>query len=230
MHKGEMRRASILRVAEDMFYQNGYEKTTISQIIAALGLSKGGFYHHFESKESLLQAICDRKAEESYLAAKQAVADCPGTWSDKFNAMFDQYGMWRSGNTDFMGLLIRVAYREDNLIMRDKLKKKTVGLMLPLVDEIVHGGVEGQEFVTPYPSGTGMLVLQLGSSFSDSIAGLLLSGDGAPDTARILEYLELYRYAVEQMLGAPYGSIVLYQMRQMVDVCSTIYEKHMRKG
>ena len=162
MLKGEKRREQILAAAEEMFYQNGYERTTVSDIITALGLSKGGFYHHFESKEALLQAICDRKAEDSYAAARRAVDDCPGSWADKFNAMFDQYGMWQSGNADFMGLLIRVAYREDNLIMRDKLKRKSIGLMLPLVEEIVKGGVAAQEFITPYPEGTGMLVLQLG--------------------------------------------------------------------
>ena len=228
LRKGELRRAEILRVAEDLFYEKGYESTTLSDILHALGLSKGGFYHHFESKESLLQAICDKKAEESYRAALEAVNACPGAWADKFNAMFDQYGMWQPGNADFMGLLIRVAYREDNLVMRDKLKKRSMELMLPLVNDIVRGGVAAQEFITPYAAGTGMLVLQLGSSFSDAIAGLMLGDAERLDTAKILEYLELYRYAVEQVLGAPYGSIVLYQMRQMVDVCTTIYEKHMK--
>lgn len=98
MLKGEKRREQILAAAEEMFYQNGYERTTVSDIITALGLSKGGFYHHFESKEALLQAICDRKAEDSYAAARRAVDDCPGSWADKFNAMFDQYGMWQSGS------------------------------------------------------------------------------------------------------------------------------------
>ena len=72
MLKGEKRREQILAAAEEMFYQNGYERTTVSDIITALGLSKGGFYHHFESKEALLQAICDRKAEDSYAAACRA--------------------------------------------------------------------------------------------------------------------------------------------------------------
>ena len=228
MKKGDQRRVEILRVSEELFYKNGYEKTTVNEIIEVLNLSKGGFYHHFSSKEELLQAICDKKAEESYEAALEAVRNCPGSWADKFNAMFDQYGMWKQGNTDFMGLLIRIAYREDNLVMRDKLKKRSMELMLPLVNEIVRGGTEAGEFVTPYPDGTGELVLQLGSSFSDAIAALLLVENGTPDTAGILRNLELYRYAVEQVLGAPYGSIVLYQMRQMVDVCTTIYEKHMK--
>lgn len=228
MRKGDLRREAILKTAEELFYKNGYEKTTINDILQVLSLSKGGFYHHFSSKEELLQAICDHKAEESYAAALEAVRNCPGTWADKFNAMFDQYGMWKPGNADFMGLLIRIAYREDNLIMRDKLKKRSMSLMLPLVDEIVRGGVEAGEFITPYPAATGQLVLQLGNSFSDAIASLLLVDQGTPDTAGILQNLELYRYAVEQVLGAPYGSIVLYQMRQMVDVCTAIYEKHMK--
>lgn len=228
MLKGEKRREEILRTAESLFYAQGYERTTIQQILTTLGLSKGGFYHHFASKEELLQAICDRKALESYEAAQKAVRECPGGWPDKFNALFDQYGMWQPGNADFMGLLIRVAYREDNLVMRDKLKRRTMRLMLPLVDEIVQGGVADGVFLTPYPEGTGSLVLQLGASFSDAIASLLLSPDAPPDTAKILANLELYRYAVEQILGAPYGSIVLYQMRQMVDVCTAIYERHVR--
>ena len=229
MRKGDKRRADILQVAEEMFYLKGYEKTTVNDIIEALSLSKGGFYHHFDSKEALLQAICDRKAEESYEAALEAVRNCPGTWADRFNAMFDQYGMWKQGNADFMGLLIRIAYREENLVMRDKLKRRTMELMLPLVNEIIRGGVDAGEFVTPYPDSTAELVLQLGNSFSDAIASLLLVDHGTPNTAGILRNLELYRYAVEQVIGAPYGSIVLYQMRQMVDVCTMIYERHMKE-
>lgn len=76
-----------------------------------------------------------------------------------------------------------------------------------------------------------------GNGHAGSAAGRELFGrdrgaaalpDVPPDTAKILENLELYRYAVEQILGAPYGSIVLYQMRQMVEVCTAIYERHVR--
>ena len=209
LRKGELRRAEILRVAEDLFYEKGYESTTLSDILHALGLSKGGFYHHFESKESLLQAICDKKAEESYRAALEAVNACPGAWADKFNAMFDQYGMWQPGNADFMGLLIRVAYREDNLVMRDKLKKRSMELMLPLVNDIVRGGVAAQEFITPYPEGTGMLVLQLGSSFSDAIAGLMLGEvqDVLAQRNMALTWQDsLIDYLVEKAYSVTYGA------------------------
>lgn len=185
-----------------LFYLQGYESTSVDQILQALHLSKGGFYHHFESKEALLWAICEERASSCAQAIAKAVADCPGGASARINAMFDKNGLWRQDQTDFLGLLIRVGYRGGNLTLRERLKSRLYQLCLPIVDTIVADGVDSGEFLTPYPHGAGSLVLQLGLSFTDEIARLLAE-EGPPDTARILEYLELYRYAVEQVLGAP---------------------------
>lgn len=227
MKKGDLRRAQILQASEKLFYLQGYESTSVDQILQALHLSKGGFYHHFESKEALLWAICEERASSCAQAIAKAVADCPGGASARINAMFDKNGLWRQDQTDFLGLLIRVGYRGGNLTLRERLKSRLYQLCLPIVDTIVADGVDSGEFLTPYPHGVGSLVLQLGLSFTDEIARLLAE-EGPPDTARILEYLELYRYAVEQVLGAPFGSIDLYQMRYMADLCVHIWQKHLR--
>lgn len=50
MKKGDARRQQILETAERLFYQNGYENTSVQAILDEMNLSKGGFYHHFESK------------------------------------------------------------------------------------------------------------------------------------------------------------------------------------
>ncbi len=52
--------ADILRVAKELFYELGYEKTTIHNIAERCGLSKGALYHHFKSKEEVLKRICYR--------------------------------------------------------------------------------------------------------------------------------------------------------------------------
>lgn len=44
----------ILQSAYDLFAQNGYEHTTVENIIEASGYSKGTFYHYFAAKEELL--------------------------------------------------------------------------------------------------------------------------------------------------------------------------------
>ena len=52
----------ILNVAQRLFLEKGYENTTIQDIIDALGnLSKGAIYHHFKSKEDILEAVCDQR-------------------------------------------------------------------------------------------------------------------------------------------------------------------------
>lgn len=50
----------ILDTASQLFFQKGYDKTTLQDIIDATGLSKGAIYHHFASKEAILIAVVDR--------------------------------------------------------------------------------------------------------------------------------------------------------------------------
>ena len=50
----------ILDTASQLFFQKGYDKTTLQDIIDATHLSKGAIYHHFASKEAILIAVVDR--------------------------------------------------------------------------------------------------------------------------------------------------------------------------
>ncbi len=53
--------ARILDTAMQLFLQKGYEHTTIQDIVDALGnLSKGAIYHHFKSKEDIMEAVIFR--------------------------------------------------------------------------------------------------------------------------------------------------------------------------
>ena len=57
----------IVSAAWKLFYEQGYENTTVDDIISASGTSKGTFYHYFEGKDALLgtlSVIFDEKYEE----------------------------------------------------------------------------------------------------------------------------------------------------------------------
>jgi AcrR family transcriptional regulator len=47
-------RERVLDAAVDLFAEQGYDGTSVTQVIERAGLTKGGFYHHFASKEALL--------------------------------------------------------------------------------------------------------------------------------------------------------------------------------
>ena len=47
----------IISAAWKLFYEQGYEDTTIDEIIERSGTSKGSFYHYFEGKDALLGSL-----------------------------------------------------------------------------------------------------------------------------------------------------------------------------
>ncbi|XVG95694.1 TetR/AcrR family transcriptional regulator [Eubacteriales bacterium KG127] len=60
-------RGKIISAAWRLFYENGYEDTTVDDIVDESGTSKGSFYHYFSAKDELLSSlsyIFDEKYEE----------------------------------------------------------------------------------------------------------------------------------------------------------------------
>ena len=50
-------KGKIISAAWKLFYEQGYDDTTIDEIIAESGTSKGSFYHYFEGKDALLGSL-----------------------------------------------------------------------------------------------------------------------------------------------------------------------------
>ena len=50
-------RERIVAAADQLFYQQGYEHTSFAQIAAQVGISRGNFYHHFKTKDDILDAV-----------------------------------------------------------------------------------------------------------------------------------------------------------------------------
>lgn len=81
----------ILDVSQRLFLEKGYEHTTIQDIIDNLGgLTKGAIYHHFKSKEEILNAVIDRLFSDNTLSAKwlQIKNDSALNGGEKLKEMF----------------------------------------------------------------------------------------------------------------------------------------------
>jgi len=50
---GDIRKQELLDAALQLFYEKGYEKTSVNDIIEKVGVSKGAFYYYFKSKEEV---------------------------------------------------------------------------------------------------------------------------------------------------------------------------------
>lgn len=58
-------RADIVAKADDLFYRQGYERTSFADIAAAVKISRGNFYYHFKTKDEILDAVIDLRAERT---------------------------------------------------------------------------------------------------------------------------------------------------------------------
>ena len=67
-------KGKIINAAWDLFYEQGYEDTTVEEIIEKSGTSKGSFYHYFEGKDGLLGSL-SYIFDEEYLKLQEKMPD-----------------------------------------------------------------------------------------------------------------------------------------------------------
>lgn len=84
-------REQIVDAADDLFYRQGFEHTSFADIAGVVGISRGNFYHHFKSKDEILDAVI-----EARLAKTQAMLD---GWAAGGETPADRIG-------SFIGILI----------------------------------------------------------------------------------------------------------------------------
>lgn len=80
------RSPEIIDAAARVFAERGYHGATTQDIANVLGIRQASLYYYFPSKEVALEIVCTRGVEDFYKAA-QAIADGPGTASERLAAL-----------------------------------------------------------------------------------------------------------------------------------------------
>jgi TetR/AcrR family transcriptional repressor of nem operon len=72
-------RERIVEIADKLFYEQGYEHTSFAHIAQAVQISRGNFYHHFKTKDQILDAVIDLRlaVTQAMLGQWQASSDNP---------------------------------------------------------------------------------------------------------------------------------------------------------
>ena len=198
----------LIETAAQLFAQNGYEGTTVQQVIDSVGASKGAFYHHFSSKEDLLDAVAEGMTQEGAAAFRGILENPDATALEKLTLYLTQRRRWRLRQMNLLGAMIRVLYKDENAIIRRKIDRRTIEALTPLLTELVAQGVEEGVFHTPDPSEAALLLLQLGNVYSEAVLPQMIAAKNNPELIEPIErrikfYLDVY----ERLLGLEPGTL-----------------------
>ena len=72
-------KGKIIAAAWELFYEQGYEDTTVEEIIERSGTSKGSFYHYFDGKDALLSSL-SYLLDEEYARLQQELDPGMDAW------------------------------------------------------------------------------------------------------------------------------------------------------
>jgi len=204
------KRNAILDVVQRLVYSKGYEQMTIQDILDDLQISKGAFYHYFDSKPALLEALVERMEVEIEKLLLPIVHDPEITALQKLQQFFDTINRFKTARKDFLLALIHGWYRDENAIVRQKLMMRGTKHIKPFLAEIIQQGIPEGIFSTSYPEQVGEVVLSLALALGDTLGQLLLSSEPGPvDLQHIECIVAAYNDTLERVLGVPKGSLSL---------------------
>lgn len=147
----------ILSVAFRLFMEQGYEHTSIQDIIDHLGgLSKGAIYHHFKSKEEILIAVTDNMTAESnqMLAEIRDRSDLNGR--EKLKTIFKE-SICRPVQNDIFTVAPDFHNNPKLLfsLLHDTIDHAAPNYILPILQQ----GISDGSIVTDYPEQLAELIL-----------------------------------------------------------------------
>lgn len=95
--EAEKNRANIEQVSARLFREQGFHGISVADLMSAAGLTHGGFYGHFESKDALAAIACTRAFEESTERWRKRIDGAPDRGT-ALTALIDSYLSARSRN------------------------------------------------------------------------------------------------------------------------------------
>lgn len=216
MRKGEEKRQELLNTAERLFCRKGYEGTSVQDILDDLRLSKGGFYHHFASKEEVLKALCARRAERAaaFTAGLLEQADTPMA---RVNAILYGFMPLRREEADFLAVLLPGMEQPEGRSMALTYQAALTGHFLPLLEDAIRSAADADVLYPP--------VKEIGSVVLHIVNGCWMDAalcvweafkeDKRPDAAALMHLIDKYRRAVEVLLDAPYGTVEIIRVEEL---------------
>jgi AcrR family transcriptional regulator len=205
-----VRRDAFVDAALKLIQTRGYEQMSVQDVLDEVAASRGAFYHYFDSKGALLDAVMDRLLAAGMTIAEQVVADPGCTAVEKFTAVFSGIARWKNERRELMLALLEVWLSDDNAIVREKLRRGMTNRLTPILTEIVRQGCREGVFDAASPEGAARVLVSVLQGAQEAAADLFLARQADEIPLETVERtFKAYANGYERILGAAPGSLAI---------------------
>jgi AcrR family transcriptional regulator len=207
-----VRRLELVDLAQRLFLERGYERTTVSDVIDAAGVSKGAFYHHFRAKEDLLEAIADRFARQSLEAVGAVRADPSLNALQRLNGMLSRMRARKRETMPELRAMFSGLLQPDNAVLYYRVVGAVFAAIAPVLTEVVAEGQRQGVFDVADPALAAEAIISLGEGRRRLVVDAMAMaerGDVEGAVRMLAPRLRAEEAMLDRMLGLPPGSIAL---------------------
>lgn len=157
----EQRKQQIFEAAVACFGRKGYHLTTMDDIAAECGLSKGSLYWYFSSKKELFLYLFEVMLGQTTRVWEQILSDETLTAAQKLQATLAMFGPVMEDWAPFFGVMLeawgQTRFDEDVEALMKSFYKPYIAMMTRVLQE----GVDNGEFQIASPEATAAVILSL---------------------------------------------------------------------
>jgi AcrR family transcriptional regulator len=204
------RRDAFIDAAHRLIATKGYVQTSVQDVLDELDASRGAFYHYFDSKAVLLDAVVERMVDVA-IADVLPVVEAPGLDAlARLQALFGGIARWKGERTELLQVVMASWQDDDNALTRDKFRQGLVSRLVPLLARIIEQGEAEGTFNAGDPAAAARVLVSLLQGANDAATQLYFARQTGTVTFEEVERtLAAYGHAYERILGIPDGSLPL---------------------
>lgn len=145
--KAEQRRNEILAIAKRLFAIQGFDKTSIQDILQEAQIARGTLYYYFESKEAIMNALVESLSEQTFSKVSKIANDTKVPVVERIILAV----MAMNVNNDSSIEIINHINLPQNAFMHQKVQHEIMRKVPPILAAIVQEGAEEGVFDTRFP-------------------------------------------------------------------------------
>lgn len=202
--EAKKRKDQIMHTAIDLFTKRGYENVSTNDIIKELGISRGALYHHFSSKESILESAVTQILTEELKRARNIFQNNTLKVIDKIPLSIS----YDSTSNPLYLQLTQMLHRDNPTLLITLLKKK-LEILLPVFEDLIKEGNEEGIFSCDLTREAAQVIVLL-STFLFTNSVFTLNNSQVKNMAKIMQQtLEAILKTQEGIFDFMYDTIIL---------------------